>query len=107
MSNLRLNWVLPTTRVGGEALLPEQIKFVEIKMSADGGLTYNGLVQAPPSVLEHLITDADPGTYHFKGVVQDIDGRRSTSHDISTTNPGVPIPTAPPSELPTFTVVVE
>jgi hypothetical protein len=107
MSNLRLNWVLPTTRVGGEALTPAQIEFIEIQMSADGGLTYNGLVQAPPSTLEHLVVDADPGTYHFKGVVQDLDGRRSTSHDISTTNPGVPIPTAPPSELPVFTVVVE
>jgi len=107
MSNLRLNWVLPTTRVGGKALLPEQIDFVEISMSADGGLTYSGLVQAPPSVLEHLITDADPGTYHFRGVVQDIEGRRSASHDISTTDPGVPVPVAPPSALPVFTVTVE
>lgn len=107
MSNLRLNWVLPTTRVDGAELLPEQIEFVEIRMSADGGLNYNGLVQAPPGTLEHVVTDVDPGTYLFSGVVQDITGRRSASHDISTTDPGVPIPIAPPSALPEFTVVVE
>jgi hypothetical protein len=85
------------------------IDFVEIKMSADGGDTFNGLVQAPPDTLEHLVTDVDPGTYSFIGVVQDIDGLRSDPVTITTDAGEIPpVPgDAPPMPLPTFMVVVE
>lgn len=102
MSNLRLRWTLPTERVLGEALPPAQIAFVEIQMSADGGANYSGLIQAPPDTLEHLITDANPGTYLFRGTVEDIEGRRSSDFDITSD----PILSAP-NPLGAFTVTIE
>lgn len=103
MSNLRLAWTLPTERVLGEALPPAQIKHVEVQMSADGGATYNGLFQETDmSVLGRLLTDVDPGTYMFRGVVEDTDGRRSTDFDITSD----PVLSAP-NGLGTFTVTIE
>ena len=110
MSNLRLAWTLPTTRMDGAALAPDEIEFVEINMSADGGSNYSGLVQAPPETLEHVVSDVDPGTYSFTGVVQDLGGLRSPPVLITAEaggNPPVPGDPVPPSALPEFSVVVE
>lgn len=102
MSNLVLNWTLPTTRILGEALPPEQIEFVEIQMSADGGVNYGGLSQQPPSVLTQTLTDVDPGTYMFRGIVQDTRGERSGDFDI--TSEAI---LSAPNPLESFTVTVE
>jgi hypothetical protein len=101
MSNARLAWVLPTDRVQGEALPEAQIDFVEISMSADGGANYSGLAQVPPPTLEHLVSDLNPGTYMFRGVVVDKDGRRSDDADVTASI------LSAPSALPDFTVTIE
>jgi len=101
MANARLTWVLPTNRIQGEALPEAQIAFVEIQMSADGGANYSGLAQVPPPELEFLVADLNPGTYLFRGIVEDIDGRRSDAVDTSASILSVP------SELPTFEVTIE
>lgn len=103
MSNLRLAWTLPTERVLGEALPPAQISLVEVQMSADGGATYNGLFQeTDTSVLERLLEDVDPGTYFFRGVVEDTEGRRSIDFDIQSDTV-----LSAPNGLGTFTVTIE
>lgn len=101
MSNARLNWKLPTTRVQGEALPEAQIAFVELQMSADGGTNFSGLIQASPSVLEHLVTDLDPGDYIFRGIVEDTEGRRSDHVEATDSI------LSAPSALPEFTVTIE
>lgn len=109
MSNARLNWALPLSRVGGEPLPETEIEFVEISMSADGGNNFSGLVQAPPSVLEHVVADLAPGTYAFRAIVQDTDGRRSAENNIvaDVGDGGLPPVVSAPGAVPDFTVVIE
>jgi hypothetical protein len=109
MSNARLNWTLPTTRVGGVALDVTDIEFVEILMSADGGNNFGGVVQAPPSVLEHVVADLASGTYIFKAIVQDTEGRRSAevTRAAEVGDGGLPPVVGPPTAVPSFTVTIE
>ena len=101
MSNVRLTYTLPTQRVLGEALPEAQIAFVEIQMSADAGANFSGLAQVPPPALEYLVQDLDPGTYIFRGIVQDINGLRSVETDAT-----ADILSAP-AGLSAFTVTIE
>ena len=101
MANVRLAWTLPTTRVQGEALPESEIAFVEIQMSADGGANYSGLAQVAPPILEFVAQDLNPGTYLFRGIVEDVDGRRSAAADATADILSVP------NALGTFTVTIE
>jgi hypothetical protein len=101
MSNAVLAWTLPTTRVEGEALPEAQIDFCEIQMSADGGANFSGVVQAGPAVLTQTIEDLNPGTYFFRCIVQDMDGRRSDHVEISGSI------LSAPEAVPSFTVTIE
>jgi hypothetical protein len=109
MSNARLKWLLPTVRVGGEALPVAEIAFVEILMSADGGNNFSGLTQAIPTVLEHVVNDLAPGTYAFRAIVQDTDGRRSAENNIQADvgDGGLPPVVSAPAAVPEFTVTIE
>jgi hypothetical protein len=101
MSNARLSWVWPTTRVEGEALPESQIQHNEISVSADGGSNFSGLAQVAPPTTEHVVADLAPGTYIFRGVVVDKDDRRSDAVDAT----GSVL--SAPSALGDFTVTIE
>ncbi len=109
MSNARLTWSLPVVRVGGEALPVTEIEFVEIQMSADGGNNFSGLIQAEPALLEHVVNDLAPGTYVFRAIVQDTEGRRSTAAEAvaEVDGGGLPPVLSAPAAVPDFTVVIE
>jgi hypothetical protein len=77
MPNVNVSWVLPTTRESGKALPVNQIKHVEIQISADGGQNFVKLDEYPPSVLSITQTDLEPGDWFFRGFVVDTEGRIS------------------------------
>lgn len=105
MSNARLAWTWPTNRVLGEALPLAQIQHLEIRMSADGGENFSGLAQVEPAgepTAEHLIADIAPGTYIFRGVIVDTEGRLSDTEEI-TSDPVL----SNPNPIADFTVTIE
>jgi hypothetical protein len=77
MANVKVSWVLPTTRASGKPLAVSDIDSVLIEQSADGGANYVELATLPPSVLEVDATDLEPGDWFFRGTVFDRAGRAS------------------------------
>lgn len=77
MANVKVLWALPTTRESGKPLAPSDIKHVRIEVSANGGQTYALIGDFPPSVLEADVQDLDFGTWTFRGLVVDKEGRVS------------------------------
>lgn len=101
MAQITLSWVLPTTRANGQALTPDELAGVEIRMSADGGATFGAPAVVPPSVTQEFVVGSlVAGSYLFRFVVEDLQGRRSDSYD------AVGDVLAAPSALADVTVVV-
>jgi len=104
MTDVLINFTLPTERDLGEPFTREEIAFVEIRMSADGGENFSGLVQIPQNPepkLDHLVEGLDPGTYIFHGIIEDTDGRRSDHKE------AIAGLLSKPAQLPTFTVTIQ
>lgn len=77
MANVRVSWVLPTVRESGKPLAAGDIKHVLLSLSADGGANFGVLDTYPPSVLETVITELEPGEWRVRGVVVDTKDRAS------------------------------
>lgn len=77
MTDVRVIWVLPTTRESGKPLAAADIDRVILEMSADGGANYVGVDEFPASVLETTVVELEPGEWFFRGTVRDTAGRRS------------------------------
>lgn len=95
MANLRVRWVLPTTRDSGKPLNPADIANVKLEISADLGVNYVVLGTFPPNVLETLVQDIDYGDWYVRGTVEDTAGRVSDPAVASVLNPD----TTPPGAL--------
>ena len=95
MANVRVQWVLPTTRESGKPLAVADIDHVLIEVSADGGANFAPVGSFLPDVLETTVTDVDFGEYFFRGTVTDTKGRKSNPVVDSVLNED----TTPPSEL--------
>ena len=77
MANVRLQWVLPTTKFpSGKPLAVADVAGFEVAISADGGASYAVTDVFPPTVLETVFTDLEPGQWNFRGVTVDKAGRR-------------------------------
>lgn len=84
MAQATLNWTLVSTRDDGSPLAPTDIAFTGISMSADGGASFGPEAQVLPTEAQEFVVDGlVPGTYIFRGVVQDVDGRRSGDAEAS------------------------
>ena len=92
MANVKLNWVLPTTRESGKPLAPEDVGHVTILLSADGGANFGEFGQFTRDVLETTVTDLEPGNWVFGGVVVDTAKKASK---MTTANITIPDATAP------------
>ena len=77
MSRAILNWTLPTERENGAPMDVAEIAHTEIEVSADGGANYSSPVIIPVPTTTFEVADLVAGNYSFRGVVVDIDGRRS------------------------------
>jgi len=77
MANVKVSWVLPTTRKSGRPLAVGEIELVEIEQSADGGVNYGLIGGFSTDVLETQVNDLEPGEWFFRGTVVDAAGRRS------------------------------
>lgn len=75
MANVKVSWTLPTVRESGKPLAIGDIKAVLLSLSADGGANYGQLDSFPPSVLETVVTELEPGEWFFRGVVVDTKDR--------------------------------
>lgn len=95
MANVRVQWVLPTTRESGKPLNPADIKHVVIEVSADGGANYAPVGEFAPNELETTIQDVDFGEWFFRGTVVDTKDRASNPVVASILNED----TTAPSEL--------
>lgn len=95
MANVKVSWVLPTTRKSGKPLLVEQIAFAFVEMSADLGANFGPVGQFPPDVLETTVTELEPGEWVFRGSVQDTAGKVSGTVEARI----VVEDTSPPSDL--------
>jgi hypothetical protein len=77
MANVKLSWVLPTVKFpSGKPLPVGDIDAFEVAISGDGGASWAVTDVFPPSVLETLFTDLEPGDWRFRGVAVDKAGRR-------------------------------
>jgi len=77
MANIKVDWVLPTTRMSGKPLAVTDIRHVRVEVSADEGNTYSLIGDFPPDVLETLVQDADFGTWTFRAACVDTKSRVS------------------------------
>lgn len=77
MANVKVAWVLPTTRESGKPLAVADIRHVRVEMSADAGANWSLVNDFPPSVLETTIADADFGEWTFRAACVDTKGRVS------------------------------
>jgi hypothetical protein len=103
MARATLNWTLPTTRVDGAALAQGDIDFTDISMSADGGANFSPPIQVPADAAQtFVVDDLVGGTYIFRAVVQDTQGRRSANADQT-----ADVTIADPSAIADLTVTVE
>lgn len=73
MSNVRLNWGLPTPSVRQRPLAGFRI---EARVSAELPWTEIALVEVPAT--EILLEDVAPGQWFYRGFVVDVAGRSST-----------------------------
>lgn len=77
MANIRVQWVLPTTRMSGKPLAVADISHVRVEISADEGASFTSISDFPPDVLETLVQDVDFGTWVFRAACADTKGRVS------------------------------
>lgn len=103
MANVKLTWTLPTVRKPSNRPLPvDEIAGVEIAASADGGATFAVLDVLPPTVLETIVNELEPGEWFFRAVVVDKAGKRSAPKTGSILVPDE----SPPGEVPTLTLAL-
>ncbi len=100
MANVKVMWVLPTTRDSGKPLSVGDIDYVSINLSSDGGLNFGEFGRYEPNVLETMVTDLEPGEWFFSGIVVDTAGRPSKA-----TKKSIVVPdTSPPGALLSLTL---
>lgn len=102
MANIRVQWVLPTTRESGKPLAVTDIRHVRVEMSADAGASYTLVSDFPPDVLGTLVQDADFGEWTFRAACVDTRGRVS-----DWTVGSVLIEDTTPPSAPTITLTLE
>jgi hypothetical protein len=106
--NVRLRWQLPSTRIDGSPLAVSDIAEVRLGVKVDGDPgPYAVLGSAPPSQLELLVPELEPGIWHFRAEVVDKQLVPRTS-DPAFASADVPLPIlAAPSAVISFTATVE
>ena len=85
MATATFRWELPTERKNGAPLDPQtEIAHTEVQLSADGGANFSPPANVAPDVAQEFpVADLAGGSYVFRGVVVDTDGRRSDPTDVS------------------------
>ena len=66
--------MLPTKRTSQRPLRIEEIDFVTISISADGGANYTEFGRYEPDELSTVITELEPGEWFVSGAVTDTNG---------------------------------
>jgi len=102
MPDVKVNWVLPTTRTSEKPLSVGEIDYVEILISSDGGASFGSYGQYEANVLETVVTDLEPGEWFFAGVVVDINGKASKQTKANITIPD----DTPPNALLSLTLTL-
>lgn len=82
MNDATFMWELPTTRESGNPLPVEEIAFVEIALSADGGANFSVLGNIAPPTVDLVQADLVDGDYYARAVVVDTNGERSPENVI-------------------------
>ncbi len=72
MANVKVTWVLPTTRKSGRPVAIEAIKHFEVAISVDGQ-NFAVFGTFPTDVLETVIPELEPGTWTVRGRGVDTD----------------------------------
>jgi len=76
--NVTVSWKLPTKRVKGGDLKPEDIRHVRVELSADGGAGFTELVLVLPTEEQKAsVPELEAGDWHFRMTVVDTLGQKS------------------------------
>lgn len=80
MANVKLEWVLPTTKSpSGRPLAVSEIAGFEVALSIDDGASWSVTDVFTPGVLSTVFNDLEPGLWKFRGVTIDKSGRRGVA----------------------------
>ena len=92
--NVNVNWVYPTTRESGLPLDPADLAGMELSLSVDGA-TWSLYNTFAANVVSTIVPELETGTWWFRGVVRDVQGRLSapviSSIDIPDETPPGPL----------------
>lgn len=102
-SNVRVNWVLPTTRVGGGALAVSDIGYTSVQM-AIGAAAFTEVAKVTAPAATFLQTELEAGTYKFRLVVVD---KQSPAKSSVPVDGAIVLASAAPAPVTGVTVVVE
>lgn len=103
MANVRVNWVLPTKRVGGKALAASAIAYTSVQM-AIGSLPFTEVAKVTAPAATFLQTELEPGTYKFRVVIVD---KQTPAESSAPTDSSISLRDAAPEAATALTVVVE
>ncbi len=105
MSQAHLTWVDPTTRTDNKPLKPEDIAYIAVFMSADGGNNFVDVAHVQPGVqmFDQDLTDA--GTYFFR--LAAVDKQSPPRMSAYTASVSVVMPAAPPNAPGNFAAVYQ
>lgn len=107
MSNVRVKWDLPTTRVDGKALAVADIASSLVFIKVQGAPDYAPLAEVMAPTAELLQTDLEPGDYSFRvqAVDKQVPPKASAPVDGAI---NIPVPVlAAPSPVAGLTITVE
>lgn len=106
MSNVRINFVLPTTRVDNSPLPVDQIAYVRIE-ARTGTFPFTEVAKVPPTETTVPLRDLAPGKYDFRGTVVDKPDDDGLSRDSDPLTVAKNLAAARPSPLASMEVVIE
>lgn len=97
MSNVKLTWTLPNV-----SSRQKPIKHTMISVRVDPSLPWTDQTPvAPDGAQEINFIDVAPGTYYYRGIVEDVDGKAGDPVETSVT-----VPFDPPGVISSFTATL-
>lgn len=102
MKDVTIRWEIDLRRDDGQAMDISEVAHVEIFTSLDPAtFGYTSVGKFTPDVSQTVLQSLEGGTWYFRGVVEDTQGKRSVPKDVS-----IEIPKSAPAGLATLTVEV-
>lgn len=106
MANVRIVYVLPTTRVDGSPLPVDQIDYVRIEARTNQ-FPFQEIARVPATETSLRVPDLAPGKWDFRGTVVDDKDEDGASRESDPALASSALAAARPSPLASFSATVE